>query len=192
MSGTPIPPSNRLAPIDQPFAGVDPPPRDRAGLSDWCLRWIEILKQFPSNWPAAARRDVLREARDCVAHLGNGELADRLHSGLPNCALHVGPSPANELFHWLYDGRADRVPYLLAEVNSWCESTSRPVKGKAGRRGYPLEALEYAQELRKKNPAMKAHAIRQLCLQRFSADDLPPDGDSFRAWMNRKRTNRTN
>jgi hypothetical protein len=71
-------------------------------------------------------------------------------------------------------------------------ATTPPAKGRAGRRGYPLKALEYAKSLRQKHPRMKAHAIRQKCLKRFSEDDLPPDTDSFRRWLNRKRANRAN
>jgi len=65
-------------------------------------------------------------------------------------------------------------------------------KGKPGRRGYPLKALDYAKKLRVKNPTMKAAAIRMKCLERFSEDDLPPDAESFRRWLNRKRANRAN
>lgn len=65
-------------------------------------------------------------------------------------------------------------------------------KGKAGRRGYPLEALAYARQLRTENPTMKAAAIRGKCLERFSEDDIPPDPESFRRWLNRKRANRAN
>jgi hypothetical protein len=65
-------------------------------------------------------------------------------------------------------------------------------KGKAGRRGYPLDALAYAKQLRTENPSMKAVAIRKKCLDHFSEDDLPPDPESFRRWMNRKRANRAN
>jgi hypothetical protein len=65
-------------------------------------------------------------------------------------------------------------------------------KGTPGRRGYPVEALEYAKELRERNPRMKAVWLRNQCLKKFHKDDLPPHADSFRAWMNRKRTNRTN
>jgi hypothetical protein len=63
-------------------------------------------------------------------------------------------------------------------------------RGKPGRRGYPVEALNYARELRRNNPTMKAHVIRQRCLKKFSEDDLPPDPESFRRWLNRKRANR--
>lgn len=63
-------------------------------------------------------------------------------------------------------------------------------KGIAGRRGYPLEALSHAKELRAKHPSMKAHSLRQECLKKFAADDLPPDADSFRRWLNRPRANK--
>ncbi len=61
------------------------------------------------------------------------------------------------------------------------------VKGKVGRRGYPLNALNYARELRRKNPLMKSSTLRRECLKKFSDDDLPPDGESFRRWLNRHR-----
>jgi hypothetical protein len=70
------------------------------------------------------------------------------------------------------------------------ESSSAPVaKGEPGRRGYPLEALHYAMELRNQKPKMKAIAIRAECLKRFSEDDLPISEDAFRRWLNRKRKN---
>jgi hypothetical protein len=64
--------------------------------------------------------------------------------------------------------------------------------GRPGRRGYPLEALAYARKLRAENPQMKAAAIRKQCLALFPEDDLPPDPESFRRWLNRKRANRAN
>lgn len=60
-------------------------------------------------------------------------------------------------------------------------------KGQPGRRGYPLKALRYALNLRKKNPHLKAHSLRQKCLEKFHEDELPPDADSFRSWLNRPR-----
>jgi hypothetical protein len=66
------------------------------------------------------------------------------------------------------------------------------VRGKAGRRGYPLEALTYALKLREKNPEMTASKLRRKCLKEFSEDDLPPDGDAFRRWLNRPLKNRAN
>jgi len=66
------------------------------------------------------------------------------------------------------------------------------VKGTPGRRGYPLEALNHARQLRAKHPTMKAAALRTECLKHFPEDDLPPDGESFRRWLNRKRANRAN
>jgi hypothetical protein len=72
------------------------------------------------------------------------------------------------------------------------EETPHVPKGKPGRPGYPLEALEYARELRGKNPGMKTAQVRRLCLEKFSRDELPPDTDSFRRWLNRKRAKRAN
>jgi hypothetical protein len=65
-------------------------------------------------------------------------------------------------------------------------------KGKPGRRGYPIEALNYAFKLRQENPTMKVHTIRARCLKRFSEDDLPLETDAFRRWLNRHRANRAN
>jgi hypothetical protein len=69
---------------------------------------------------------------------------------------------------------------------------SAPSKGRPGRRGYSLAALAYAQELRRDNPGMKAQEILGMCRKKFGEDNLPPDADAFRSWLNRKRTNRTN
>jgi hypothetical protein len=66
-----------------------------------------------------------------------------------------------------------------------------PTKGVRGRRGYPAEARDFAEELRKKYPTMKAEAIRARCLKQFSEDDLPVTAAAFRAWLSRRRTNRT-
>lgn len=109
-------------------------------------------------------------------------------------------------------GPADSIPYLawrsrvtklteehlpdlramLRTVSQSQSPTDETPKGKPGRRGYPLEALEYAKELRRANPNIKAARLRKLCLAKFSEDDLPPDADSFRRWLNRKRANRAN
>jgi hypothetical protein len=82
----------------------------------------------------------------------------------------------------------------LANKGRHSRTTSHAVdvKGTPGRRGYPLEALEYAKKLRHDNPTMKVQALRMKCLEKFSEDDLPPDADSFRRWLNRKRANRAN
>jgi hypothetical protein len=71
-------------------------------------------------------------------------------------------------------------------------SPTAGIKGTPGRRGYPIAALEYAKGLRRKNPRLKAHSLRQECLKKFAEDDLPPDGESFRRWLNRRRANRAN
>lgn len=78
-----------------------------------------------------------------------------------------------------------------AQANGRQPSDDVAPKGKAGRRGYPLEALNYARELRRNDPSKKVHVIRQECLEKFKYD-LPPDDESFRRWMNRKRANRAN
>jgi len=65
-------------------------------------------------------------------------------------------------------------------------------RGCPGRRGYPREALAYAQRLRRDNPDMKASTLRAKCLEKFDKDDLPPNGEAFRRWLNRPRKNRAN
>ena len=60
-------------------------------------------------------------------------------------------------------------------------------KGKPGRRGYPQEALAYAQKLRLENPSLKAHTLRRKCLLRFHPDQLPGGVANFRRWLNRHR-----
>jgi hypothetical protein len=93
---------------------------------------------------------------------------------------------------------AKRIPNLKREmyalailIPKLAEAAGTP-KGKPGRRGYPLKALDYAKRLKRKHPGMKAEMLRRMCLQKFSEDNLPPDGPSFRAWLTRERTNRTN
>jgi hypothetical protein len=58
-------------------------------------------------------------------------------------------------------------------------------RGKAGRRGYPKKAKDYAKNLRAKHPDMTAKEIRRECLKKFSDLDLPPDAGAFRRWLNR-------
>jgi hypothetical protein len=71
-------------------------------------------------------------------------------------------------------------------------------KGVPGRRGYPLEIKDYALRLRRDHPQWNAARLRGECLRKFagkySDDDLPPDAESFRRWLNRqhKRANRAN
>jgi len=86
----------------------------------------------------------------------------------------------------------DRLTGMLKAKDTPKRKSIIRIKGKPGRRGYPIKVLEFAMSLRKKDPLLKAHAIRLRCLEKFSEDEMPPDGDSFRAWMNRNRTNRTN
>jgi len=75
---------------------------------------------------------------------------------------------------------------LLRGVSS--EVTGAP-KGTPGRRGYPEKTLRYAHSLRTKNPELTIKEIRAKCLKKFDEHDLPPDIDSFRRWLNRKRKN---
>jgi hypothetical protein len=78
------------------------------------------------------------------------------------------------------------------EIHEPRSRRSSGAKGKPGRRGYPIEAWKYARDLRTHNPGLKVEAIMLKCRERFSQDDLPPDSGSFRSWLNRKRSNRTN
>jgi hypothetical protein len=107
-----------------------------------------------------------------------------------------GPRKTGRLVYVLADSRKliDRLLLLAesAQTKPNDDATVQAPKGKPGRRGYPIAAWQYARKLRAKNPQMKAHSLRAECLKRFSEDDLPPDGDSFRRWLNRKRANRAN
>jgi hypothetical protein len=58
-------------------------------------------------------------------------------------------------------------------------------KGRPGRIGYPVKAKKFALKLREKNPNLTAKELREACLKKFDADDMPPDDGSFRRWMNR-------
>jgi hypothetical protein len=90
----------------------------------------------------------------------------------------------------LWDRQATHAVELLAACLDAPDAP--PPKGRPGRRGYSLEALRYAKELRRQYPNKEAKELRAMCLKKFSKDDLPPDADSFRSWLNRKRTNQTN
>jgi hypothetical protein len=59
------------------------------------------------------------------------------------------------------------------------------VKGQPGRPPYSLKALRYALQLKKKG--MRVQEILGACKKKFPADDLPPEVDAFRSWLNRKR-----
>jgi hypothetical protein len=72
------------------------------------------------------------------------------------------------------------------------DDAREPVKGMRGRPGYPLKALNYARKLRAANRRMTASEIRDLCLKIFTEDELPPDGEGFRRWLNRRRKKRPN
>jgi hypothetical protein len=87
-----------------------------------------------------------------------------------------------------------RLPLQAAEtLTDNKQKRSPPIpKGKPGRRGYPLEALEYALNLREKNPEMKAAALYNKCLKKFSEDDLPINHEAFRRWLTRPRKKRAN
>jgi hypothetical protein len=107
------------------------------------------------------------------------------------------PIPCGELIDLDPDARMGMSPTAFAKRLMVAVELLRkldpplPTKGVRGRRGYPVEARAFAEDLRKKYLTMKAEAIRARCLKRFSEDDLPLNAAAFRAWLSRKRTNRT-
>ncbi len=121
----------------------------------------------------------------------------------PPCYLEFADQHAVETWEQRIRSLLDKVQALPSEPLPAPPSEPPPApprplpandatKGRPGRRGYPLKALDYARKLRVKNPTLKAHLLRRECLKQFSEEDLPPDGESFRRWLNRKRANRAN
>jgi hypothetical protein len=80
----------------------------------------------------------------------------------------------------------DDTPHLAVGTPK-TEARTPQQKGKPGRRGYSLEVLRHAKEIRRKHPDMKVHAIRLKCLEEYREDDMPADTESFRSWLNRRR-----
>jgi len=132
-------------------------------------------------------------------HTDTGRLQDYRRAEL---TLAAAPGPGrvfgsrrSERDWWQVAHKADdalnELKILLVERST--EQEDRP-KGQPGRRGYPLEALAEACEIRSQHPDWKAERIRRECLKHFLAEDLPRTAESFRSWMNRprKRTNRAN
>jgi hypothetical protein len=75
----------------------------------------------------------------------------------------------------------------LRELVEHTPANEQLPRSRPGRRGYSLEALQYARQLKADNPQQKSTWLRNRCLEKFSADDLPADADSFRRWLNRLR-----
>jgi hypothetical protein len=112
-------------------------------------------------------------ALDWARHYDDADVFDRLRKRVEDWAL------------------ACNLLAGLAEENQ--ENEDEIVKGIPGRRGYPLDALEKARQLRRNNPTWKLTQIRNQCLKDgIHEDNLPPDADSFRRWLNRKRAKRAN
>jgi len=171
---------------------------------------LSLKRRLPEAIPdrmVALEADYLRESKR-VADADESELQELL-----NLLNPARPDLAMKLFTALYRrdlfplACADTVAGIYQQLLTAAEPPGdrRPatsaippvalapaVKGMPGRRGYPREALEYAKTIRTQHPTMKASAIRRECLEKFSEDDLPPDAESFRRWMNRKRANRAN
>src|SRR5262249_13853333 len=129
----------------------------------------ELLEWFNTNWSDA---NALRIKKMIPPHL-------RLWLQYCQLAKLITPDAMpriTELGLLVLDQQKQR---MAAEAMLQAAATVRgqPVKGRAGRRGYSLEALDYAEKLRAENPMMKAHALRRACLQRFSEAELPPDGE---------------
>ncbi|HMF15140.1 MAG TPA: hypothetical protein VKE94_22650, partial [Gemmataceae bacterium] len=100
-----------------------------------------------------------------------------------------GPGPAKRLFEpdEVWYGTMRRLADLAKEKARPTRKPARPSKGQAGRRGYSEKALEYARELRRKNPRLTAQVLRAKCLQKFEYHDVPQTPDNFRRWLNRPR-----
>jgi hypothetical protein len=130
-----------------------PAPQDPAGLAAWCRGWIGRLTDNPEDYPAHTRRNLLGEAWAAVDRLGNGELSRRLREALPD-----GTDPL-KWWQWSRDGRADRVPHLLALAADWCEEHAQP----------PPPALKdtdmkIISALAESHPvAMEQYALEQAC-----------------------------
>jgi hypothetical protein len=143
------------------------------------------------NWSAGNDASELYEAAHCLFDLVHAVRRDAEWFGYL-------PIPGDELLDLAPDAHMGMSPSAFAKRLSVAVELLRglqppaPPRGRPGRRGYPVKALAYAKKLREKHPEMKAHTIRRKCLEMFPEDDLPPDGEAFRAWLNRKRTNRTN
>jgi hypothetical protein len=112
--------------------------------------------------------DRVRSAASCLHDLAcairkNAEWLKYLPDIITTCLLNLAPDACMGMPHAVFAKRLAVAVELLRAIQ-------RPAtpKGKPGRRGYPLKALNYAKELRKKNPMMKIHVIRQMCLKKFS------------------------
>jgi hypothetical protein len=169
-------------------------------MANVALEWVVLevaltaqgIGRGNASWSGANDANNLFEAAHCLLDLVRAVRSDA------DWFLYL-PIPGDELLDLSPDARMGMSPAAFAKRLGVAVELLRrlepppPPKGKPGRRGYPVEALAYAQELRAKHPHLKTEAIRAKCLKRFSEDDLPADAHAFRTWLsrNRRRTNRT-
>ena len=188
-----------------------------AGLDDhdMVLEAIEALKRWiygdvyqgPVKEPVPATENefsllmngLRRWATLHATSIDTGRIQDyrRAELGLPGAfgpTRHISDQFAKREWCQAAARADDALNELRILLRDRLEQKTVQPKGRPGRKGYPLEALEKAHEIRRKHPHWKAVQIRRECLNHFSEEDLPPDGDSFRRWMNRsrKRANRAN
>jgi hypothetical protein len=138
-----------------------------------------------------------------AAQAGLGPIFGQLTTG--QRLVIFAPDDAGEAIIWTAEELQllpsdGKLRWTVQRLNDWKQALTAPKahrnparpKGRPGRRGYSLEALAYAEKLRGKNPRMKAQELLQACRKKYHADDLPPDADNFRRWLNRPRANRAN
>jgi hypothetical protein len=147
----------------------------------------ELLHEFIVRWRALRQRMI--DAGCFGQHrLAVAPLEGKVHAALLTLAADIG---ADDRLPPEIEVSASRLAEVVPALEEFLVADTN-AKGTPGRRGYPLKALGFAKELRAKNPKMKLVEIRNKCLKCFSEDDLPPDLDSFRRWLNRKRAKRAN
>ena len=170
--------------------------------NELCHKLLNILYN-PDLWPA--KMFFQEDQRACIEVCQLTGLTPEMWDRLPiidripwlESAVELA-DPAGKIRNGLADvddeNAAENHEAPLADTILQADATLHelPAKGRPGRRGYPLEALDYAQKLRAENQMMKAHSLRLECLKHFPETDLPPDAESFRRWLNRKRANRAN
>jgi hypothetical protein len=165
----------------QPTIVLDTPTK----LRQQCERWQMFWQQWHEG--KYVPKDTIADLWGVLRKLAKEH--DATYPPLPTAPtnLREGIGQLDFLIGWCAEQERGSPPGIKTTE----PGVIAPVKGKPGRRGYPLEVLQYAHKLRQKHPTMKVHTIRQKCLERYSVDDMPLDTDSFRTWLNRKRTNRT-
>jgi hypothetical protein len=143
---------------------------------------------------------MAHDARDDLAAVERyADLRRAIRRDEPAVSLAVekagrDPTPLRMFAADLDDPEAARVYHVgaraVVERAQLLAKQARPVaRGKAGRRGYPKKALDYAIGLRGRHPTMTLADIRERCVEKFGKDSVPYSVDAFRHWLNRKRTN---